>query len=111
MLASIDVNRHASYGYDQRVEVFGSKGMIQAENRLPTTTLVSTADGLGRPTIEPSFPTRYREAYRIELEAFLRCVSDDAPPSITREDVEWNNRLAEAAERSHRTGQPVRLDS
>ena len=46
MIASIDVNRFASYGYDQRIEVFGSEGMLQAENRLPITTLLSTNIGL-----------------------------------------------------------------
>ena len=52
IIASIDVNRFSSYGYDQRIEVFGSNGMLQAENRSPVSTVLSSGEGLLRPTIE-----------------------------------------------------------
>ena len=107
MIASIDVNRFASYGYDQRIEVFGSKGMLQAENRLPITTLLSNNDGLLKPKIEHSFPTRYREAYQRELEAFRDCILQGAETPITHQDVRMSFILSELGERSYTENKPL----
>ena len=108
LLASIDVNRFAAYGYDQRIEAFGSKGMLQAENRSPISTVLATAEGLRRPPIEHSFPSRYREAYRRELETFKDCVLVGTPVPITHEDVRASFLLCDLAERSYREGQPMK---
>ena len=107
LLASIDVNRFASYGYDQRIEAFGSKGMLQAENRSPRSTVHSSAEGVTRPTIEHSFPTRYREAYVEELRVFQDCVTNGRELPISEEDVVMSHRLCDMAERSFKEGQPV----
>ena len=109
IIASIDVNRFASYGYDQRIEAFGSKGMLQAENRSPVSTVLSSDEGLLRPTIEHSFPTRYREAYRQELTAFSDCLREDAPVPVTHEDVRMSFILSELGEQSHREARPIRV--
>ena len=109
MIASIDVNRFSSYGYDQRIEVFGSKGMLQAENRSPVSTVLSSGDGLLRPTIEHSFQTRYREAYRQELVAFGACLREGAPVPVTHEDVRMSFILSELGEQSHREARPLRV--
>jgi myo-inositol 2-dehydrogenase/D-chiro-inositol 1-dehydrogenase len=109
MVASIDVNRFASYGYDQRIEAFGSKGMLQAENRSPVSTVLSSDEGLLRPTIEHSFPTRYREAYREELTAFSDCLREGAPVPVTHEDVRMSFILSELGEQSHREARPLRV--
>jgi myo-inositol 2-dehydrogenase/D-chiro-inositol 1-dehydrogenase len=107
MIASIDVNRFASYGYDQRIEVFGSKGMLQAENRIPITTLLSNNTGLLKPKIEHSFPTRYREAYQNELESFRDCVLQGIPSPITHEDVRMSFILSELGEKSYHENKPL----
>jgi len=109
MIASIDVNRFASYGYDQRIEAFGSKGMLQAENRSPVSTVLSSDEGLLRPTIEHSFPTRYRQAYRQELTAFSDCLREGAPVPVTHEDVRMSFILSELGEQSHREARPIRV--
>ena len=109
MIASIDVNRFSSYGYDQRIEVFGSKGMLQAENRSPDSTVLSSGEGLLRPTIEHAFPTRYREAYRQELVAFGDCLREGAPVPVTHEDVRMSFILSELGEQSHREARPLRV--
>ena len=109
MIASIDVNRFASYGYDQRIEAFGSKGMLQAENRSPVSTVLSSDEGVLRPTIEHSFPTRYREAYLQELTAFSDCLREGAPVPVTHEDVRMSFILSELGEQSHREGRPLRV--
>ena len=109
MIASIDVNRFASYGYDQRIEAFGSKGMLQAENRSPVSTVLSSDEGLLRPTIEHSFPTRYREAYLQELTAFSDCLREGAPVPVTHEDVRMSFIISELGEQSHREASPLRV--
>lgn len=109
LLANIDVSRKSVYGYDQRVEVFGDGGMMQAENRSLTSTVHSTAEGLRRAPIDHSFPTRYREAYLKELELFRDCVVHENPVPITHEDARCNFILADAAERSYREGGPVQV--
>ena len=109
MIASIDVNRFSSYGYDQRIEVFGSNGMLQAENQSPVSTVLSSGGGLLRPTIEHSFPTRYREAYRQELVVFSDCLRKGTSLPVTHEDVRMSFILSELGEQSHREGRPLRV--
>jgi myo-inositol 2-dehydrogenase/D-chiro-inositol 1-dehydrogenase len=109
LLATIDVNRRSAYGYDQRVEVFGSRGMLQTENRPQTLVVRSSQRGAVRSPIDHSFPTRYRDAYRLEFECFLGCVRGEREVPITREEVRLNHLLAEAAERSFRDKAPVRI--
>ncbi len=111
LLASIDVNRFACYGYDQRIETFGDKGMVQSENRYPRSTVLASEAGVARPPIEFSFPTRYREAYRFELEAFRRCVLESMPLPITYEDVRMSFVLSDLAEQSYREGRPLSVES
>jgi len=109
LLASIDVNRFASYGYDQRIEAFGSKGMLQAENRSPRSTVLSSHEGIVRPTIEFSFPTRYREAYVEELRVFYECVTSGTSLPISESDVVMSHKLCDMAEQSYREGRPVEV--
>lgn len=110
LIASIDVNRFASYGYDQRIEVFGSKGMVQAENRSPTSTLISNESGLTRPPIEFSFPSRYNEAYREELVAFSHCIRNKSKSPVSHKDVINSHILCNSGEIACREKKPVSLD-
>ena len=107
LLATIDVSRKSVYGYDQRVEVFGSAGMIQANNRSSLTTVSSTVPQVTEPPIDFSFPTRYREAYLRELELFRDCVLASDPVPVSHQEVRANFILAEAAEKSCRTGKSI----
>lgn len=109
LLASIDVSRQGTHGYDQRLEVLGTKGMVQAENRPRTTVVLSGPSGSTRAPIDHSFPTRYFEAYRAEFECFLECVRGTTAVPITHADVRLNHRIAEAAMRSVREGRPISL--
>ena len=109
LLASIDVSRQGTHGYDQRLEVLGTEGMVQAENRPRTTAVLSSREGATHAPIDHSFPTRYFEAYRAEFACFLDCVRGAREVPVTHADVRQNHRLADAAERSAREGRPVRL--
>ena len=111
LLASIDVNRFSAYGYDQRIEAFGDRGMLQSENRLQDATLLSTEAGLRRPAIEFSFPQRYREAYLRELRSFARCVRQRDELPITYQDVRMSYLLSDLAERSFRERKPLPVPS
>jgi myo-inositol 2-dehydrogenase/D-chiro-inositol 1-dehydrogenase len=109
VIATVDVNRKSVYGYDQRIEAFGSWGMLQADNPHRHTVLHATETALSRSPIEFSFPTRYREAYLRELMCFVECVRDGREAPVTHDQVRWNHRLADAAERSAREGRVVEV--
>ena len=107
-LCQISNSRRASYGYDQRIEVHGAKGLLRAGNVLPTT--VELADGAGFRT-DPALPfflERYAAAYRAELGAFVVAATGDAPARPNGEDGLRALLLADAALESSRTGRMVR---
>lgn len=108
-MAHINNSRRASYGYDQRVEVFGSAGRLMAGNRIPTT--VELADAKTVSTDKPLyfFLERYADAYRIELDAFIDAVLNKTPMPVGAEDGRRALVLAEAANASLGSGRPVRL--
>jgi myo-inositol 2-dehydrogenase/D-chiro-inositol 1-dehydrogenase len=108
-LGSIDLSREAVYGYDQRIEVHGSGGMVQAMNRQPTSMVLSTKQGV---SIDPncySFPQRYEHAYAKELDHFADVVEGKAVPKLTHDDARKVAIIADAAEESCRTGKPVSM--
>jgi myo-inositol 2-dehydrogenase/D-chiro-inositol 1-dehydrogenase len=108
-LASIDLSRKAAYGYDQRIEVLGDKGMVQAMNKQPTTVVLSTDGGINTDPYCYSFPQRYVEAYAHELDHFADVVQHGATPRLSHDDARKVSIIADAAERSAETGQPVIL--
>ena len=69
--AMISNSRRATYGYDQRIEVHGSKGMVAAENQRPVSIEVANAKGYTRPPLHDFFMTRYIDAYANEIAAFI----------------------------------------
>lgn len=108
-LAQISNSRRAAYGYDQRIEVLGEKGMLQAENRTATSLQVADASGI---TADPPlhfFLERYADAYRNELLAFIECVTQKKPAAPGAADGLAAQELAEAAYTSWQTGKPVTL--
>ncbi len=108
--ATILNSRRASYGYDQRIEVHGSLGMVQAENQRAADIEVATAAGYLKPPLLDFFMTRYTAAYEAELGAFLAALADGTAMSPSGEDGLAALKLAEAALESLRTGAaaPVR---
>ena len=108
-LCQIGNSRRATYGYDQRIEVLGSGGMLRAGNRRPTT--VETFDGEAVTRDKPLyfFLERYAEAYRAELDHFVEVVAGDAAPLAGGDDGRRALVLADAAQQSVSSGRPVRL--
>jgi myo-inositol 2-dehydrogenase/D-chiro-inositol 1-dehydrogenase len=108
-LCQIANSRRAVYGYDQRIEAFGSKGALRAENVVEST--VAFAGGEGIVTDKPLhfFLERYAEAYRRELDHFIGAVIGGTSPLVGGDDGVRALGLADAAVESHRSGLPVRL--
>jgi myo-inositol 2-dehydrogenase/D-chiro-inositol 1-dehydrogenase len=109
-LVHISNSRRASYGYDQRVEAFGSKGMLQAGNQRATTVEAWTATGTE--TKEPVlnfFIERYQAAYAAEIDHFVTCLAERSTPIASFADGLEALRLADAALESATTGRVVRL--
>ena len=69
--ATISNSRRATYGYDQRIEVHGSKGAVSAENQRPVSIEIANANGYTRPPLHDFFMTRYLDAYANEIAAFV----------------------------------------
>jgi myo-inositol 2-dehydrogenase/D-chiro-inositol 1-dehydrogenase len=107
---TIDNSRQAVYGYDQRVEVFGSQGMIRTGNDTPERTVLSNAQGVHSALPFYFFIERYTDSYIAEMAAFIRCIQDDKPPPVTGLDGRIPVLIGRAALRSLTEGRPVRLD-
>lgn len=110
-IAQISNSRRATYGYDQRIEVHGSLGLLAAGNHRATTVEHASADGHTRDPILPFFLERYADAYRLELDAFVNAVLDGTPLAPSGEDGLRAQLLADAATEAAKTGHPVRLDA
>ena len=102
--------REAVYGYDQRVEVFGSTGMLLQDNLRPTTVRRWSADVTeAREPLLNFFLQRYEQAYAAELDAFLTALVDGTPLPTSVDDGLLALKLAEAALESVKTGRTVKL--
>src|SRR6185312_1969509 len=85
-LCQISNSRRATYGYDQRIEAHGSKGLLRAGNITATTVELATGAGFVTDPVLPFFLERYAAAYRAELDAFIAAVGGEAPASPNGED-------------------------
>jgi myo-inositol 2-dehydrogenase/D-chiro-inositol 1-dehydrogenase len=107
-LCHINNSRRAVYGYDQRVEVFGAKGMVRSDNRRPTAILKSNARSTdARDMLLPFFVERYAQSYDHEIDDFIDAVLSRRKPAVGAEDGRRALLLADAALQSYRTGTTV----
>ncbi|HEX7886544.1 MAG TPA: inositol 2-dehydrogenase [Phenylobacterium sp.] len=107
-LCVISNSRRSGYGYDQRIEAFGSGGMVRADNMLSSTVETWSEAGAASASFQNFFLDRYAEAYRLEMDHFA-AVLKGADPLIGFSDGLLALELAEAAGRSHAAGAPVAL--
>lgn len=108
-LAQIHTSRRAAYGYDQRFEVLGSKGMLQAGNHRPTEVVASGPEVVSTDKPEHFFLQRYEKAYRRELDHFVAVLAGQEKLRVSIEDGVKALELADAATTSWREGRIVRL--
>lgn len=109
-LGVIDNSRQAVYGYDQRVEMFGSEGAVQADNNKPTNTTVSTMNGIVSDKPLYYFLERYEESFVAELAAFHDAIVNDVEPAVNGEDGLRSVVISMAAEQSRRENRPIKID-
>lgn len=110
-LVSITNSRHSAYGYDQRLEAFGSGGMLRADNISPTTVRSFGSRAVeGADPYEPFFLERYAAAYRRELDHFVEAVHTGSPCSPGFDDGMAALILADAAAESAATGRTITVE-
>lgn len=108
-ICQISNSRRATYGYDQRIEVHGSKAMLRAHNLHEHAVERADADGFRSAPVMNFFLERYTPAYKFELDHFLNCITSGKRPAPTGEDGLRAQMLADAATIAHQTGQPQRV--
>lgn len=108
-VCQISNSRRATYGYDQRIEVHGSTGMLRAANVLENTVEIATEAGFAAAPAQHFFLERYEAAYRAEMLAFIQGVTAGTPMTPSIYDGLQAQVLADAATESYQTGLPVKL--
>jgi myo-inositol 2-dehydrogenase/D-chiro-inositol 1-dehydrogenase len=106
-LCQITNSRRCSYGYDQRIEVFGSSGMARAGNQRETLVETAGDSGYSREPALPFFLERYADAYRIQLDKFLRAAGGEDIALPSGHDGLRALEIADAAQKSHAEGTPI----
>ena len=105
----INNSRRASYGYDQRIEVHGSKGMISAENQRPVSIEIATSKGFTKPPLHHFFMTRYIQAYENELDHFIQSLMHNSNIHPNGHDGLNALIIAEAAYSSLKSGKKTSI--
>jgi len=108
-IAVIKNSRRAVYGYDQRIELLCSDGMLQAQNVAENTLVKSTTNGVSAAKPTYFFLERYMPAYEAEWAAFVNAITQGSAMPVTLEDGVASLAMAEAAMKSLQTGQAVKL--
>ena len=106
-MAVIDNSRKAVYGYDQRVEVFGSKGMVQSKNKFDKYTLTYSENGVTSALPQHFFLERYADAYKKEIDHFIDCILHKKTPEVSGFDGLMSLVLGLCAKESLNYNKPV----
>ncbi len=110
-IAVIDNSRKAVYGYDQRAEVFGSKGAVATANDSLSTAVLSTADGITGEKPLYFFLERYMDSFIREMKLFFKAVREDGPTPLGPVDALKPVQIALAAKESLKKGIPVKIEN
>ena len=108
-IGTIDNSRKAVYGYDQRVEVFGSNGMLQAHNNTPDQDVYFDAEGVHSAKPLYFFLERYMESFVAEMKEFVQSIRENTMPPVTGMDGRIPVVIGMAAKKSYLEHRPVKL--
>jgi myo-inositol 2-dehydrogenase / D-chiro-inositol 1-dehydrogenase len=108
-ICQISCSRRATYGYDQRIEVHGSKGLLSAGNVHETTVQFASAAGVVADPVQNFFLERYNPAYQNEINTLIDAIEQKKQPNPSGHDGLMALILADAATKSHQTGKPVKI--
>ena len=111
VLCHINNSRHAAYGFDQRVELFGNKGMLISDNLTPTSVQKFNSESTkSKDPMLNFFMERYEVAYKNELDRFIDCINSKKSPDVTFEDGRNALIIANAAYESLENKKLVKID-
>ena len=110
-LGVIDNSREAVYGYDQRIEVFGNKGALTADNETPTNVKYYNESAIEQDKPLYFFLERYNDAYVNETSKFIQCILNKQDTEVVFKDGMMAQRIAQAARKSYETQQPVKVET
>lgn len=108
-LAVIDNSRKAAYGYDQRLEVFGSKGMAKAENNYPNNHRLFTREGMSGDLPLHFFLERYQVSYQKEMSQFVEALQSNGEMPVGARDGLMSIVIGLAATKSAKEKRPVKI--
>jgi myo-inositol 2-dehydrogenase / D-chiro-inositol 1-dehydrogenase len=108
-ICQISNSRRSTYGYDQRVEVHGSKGMLSVPNVLESLVESATSSGFTKSVAQPFFLERFGAAYLAEMEHFIDAISNGSKPAPNADDGLRAQCIADAATLSWQRGEPVEI--
>ena len=108
-IGTIDNSRKAVYGYDQRVEVFGSEGMVQAQNNTPDHDVYFNAEGVHSAKPLYFFLERYMDSFIAELKGFVQSIQENTTPPVIGIDGRIPVLIGMAAKKSYLEHRPVKL--
>ena len=108
-MAMIDNSREASYGYDQRVEVFGSKGMVQSNNNFHDSHKLYNKQGIHAALPLHFFLERYQEAYKTEMTDFIKGLKNGSLMPVDGNDGLQSLKIGLAALKSLKENRPVKI--
>ena len=103
------MSRSATYGYDQRCEIFGEKGLVSVKNEHTHSTTLSNHDGIHESKLKHSFPQRFQQAFTSEMDAFCDTLLLSTKWPVTADDCIRVQKVTDAASLSIERDQPVEL--
>jgi myo-inositol 2-dehydrogenase/D-chiro-inositol 1-dehydrogenase len=109
-LCHLDQSRRCAYGYDERIEVFGSSGMVQSEGKRTREVSFYTGPKIVLDGLHPGWFERLEPSFALALDAFVTAVEKRTPPSPSLLDGLRAQQIAEAAVESLRSNRPVAID-
>lgn len=107
--ATIENSRNSTYGYDQRIEVFGEKGLLSSQNKSDDSVYFANNSGFHRPKPVGFFIERYKESYINILDSFVQCLEQNKDLELTFQDGLQSLAISLAAEKSSKQNRTVLL--
>lgn len=108
-LCQIDSSRRAAYGYDERLEVFGSEGLVESQRQSFRGVSRYKGQQIFKDGLHPGWFERIEQSYYEAIDAFLRSIEQGTPPSPSLEDGLKAQLIADKATESMKTGQPIKI--
>jgi myo-inositol 2-dehydrogenase/D-chiro-inositol 1-dehydrogenase len=110
IICSIQNSRQTHYGYDQRIEIFGSKGMLVVENENDSLCYVINDSETKHSRLQDSFIERYKQSFIAELDHFFSCLQSGELPIVCAQDILSAVQVAIAGQKSIKQNQPQRVN-